>query len=302
MTSTIGFIGAGIMGAPMINNLVGAGYTVRSIGRSAESRRRAEQAGAVPASDARELAASADVVITMLPDSPDVREVVLGSTDGLIEHLSGDTVYVDMSTISPAVSREISSALSAAGVSSLDAPVSGGEAAAIEGTLSIMVGGSETTLDAVRPVLESLGTTITHVGPAGSGQATKAANQLVVALNLQAVAEAIVYLEAHGVDLERALDALGGGLAGSTVLTRKRGAFTSGSFTPGFRLALHDKDLGIVQETARSRGLALPATSLVAQLVTSLVASGHGGLDHSALLLLARSLNGSATGDSRTLV
>jgi 2-hydroxy-3-oxopropionate reductase len=287
---TIGFAGAGIMGAPMIANLVKSGFAVHAIGRSGASKNRIAAAGATLVDSLAELTAGADLIITMLPDSPDVAALVLGE-GGLIEHLAAGQLFVDMSTIRPEVARELDERLGARGVGVLDAPVSGGEAAAISGALSIMVGGSEQSLADARPALEAMGSTITHVGPAGAGQATKAANQLIVATNIQAVAEAIVFLEAAGVQLEPALAAIGGGLAGSTVLERKRAAFLSGEFTPGFRVALHDKDLGIVQSAARESGLALPVTALVTQLMAAVKARGDGGLDHSALLKLTRSLN-----------
>ncbi len=294
--TTIGFVGPGIMGGPMIANLVKAGHTVRALGRSEASWRRVDEAGAERASDLAAVASGAEVVITMLPDGPDVRAAVLGDKgDGagaLAAVLRSGQVLVDMSTISPAVSREIADVLGERGVAALDAPVSGGEAGAIEGTLSIMVGGEAAVLDGVRPILEVLGNTITHVGPAGSGQLTKAANQLIVATNIGAVAEAIVFLESAGVDLAAALSAIGGGLAGSTVLQRKRDAFLTGDFKPGFRIALHDKDLGIVAGAVREQGLSLPVTALITQLVAALRARGDGDLDHSALLKLARELNG----------
>lgn len=291
----IGFIGPGIMGAPMISNLVQAGHEVRALGRSDESWRRVDAAGAERATGLAELADDAEVVISMLPDSPDVQAIALGgdkTTDKpLASLMDAGQVFIDMSTILPSVSREIAAALAARAVDALDAPVSGGEAAAVEGTLSIMVGGEADVLKRVRPVLEVLGSTITHVGPAGSGQLTKAANQLIVATNIQAVAEAIVFLESAGVDLEAALSAIGEGLAGSTVLQRKREAFLNSDFRPGFRIALHDKDLDIVTEAMREQHVALPLTAVVSQLVTALRARGGGNLDHSGLLQLARDLN-----------
>lgn len=287
--TAVGFIGPGVMGAPMIANLVKAGHTVRAFGRSKTSRDRVERAGAQRVDSVGATAEDAEVVITMVPDTPDVRQVIF--TDGLAERLQADQVYVDMSTVAPSTAVEVSRALAERGVDALDAPVSGGEAAAIEGTLSIMVGGEAAVLDRVRPVLEVMGSTITHVGPAGSGQLTKAANQLIVAANIQAVSEAVVFLEQAGVDLEAALSAIGGGLAGSTVLARKQANLIAGDFAPGFRVALHDKDLGIVTRTVREQGSALPLTSLMATLMAALKAQGHGDLDHSALLLLARSMN-----------
>lgn len=291
--TTVGFIGFGIMGAPMAANLVGAGFAVRGLAHSSRSERRVRQSGAMLVHTARELVAGTDVVITMLPDSPDVLEVVLGA-GGLADLLEAGQIHIDMSTIRPDAAQDIARRLQASGVEVLDAPVSGGEAGAVEGTLSIMVGGDSGTLDRVSGVLEAMGTTITHVGSHGAGQATKAANQLIVAANIEAVAEAIVLLDGVGVRLGSALDALSGGLAGSAVLTRKRQAFLDGEYRPGFRIALHDKDLAIVQNTARQLGLALPMAALVSQLVSALKARGDGNLDHSALLKLARELNGAA--------
>ena len=184
------------------------------------------------------------------------------------------------------------SASTFSGLRVLDAPVSGGEAGAIEGSLSIMVGGEPEDVEAARPVLDALGKTIVHVGPAGSGQTVKAANQLIVAANLEVLAEAVVFLEAYGVDTEAALEVLGGGLAGSTVLQRKGPNMLARAFQPGFRLALHHKDLGIVTSAAREAGVAIPLGAVVAQLVGALVARGDGGLDHSGLLNLVTELSG----------
>ena len=289
--STIGFVGPGTMGAPMIANLVAAGHDVAALGRSDASRRRITEAGAREAGSLADVCAEADVVVTMLPDTPDVRSVLLGE-DGMSGYLQAGQDYIDMSTILSATAVEVHDVLAGRDVGALDAPVSGGEQAAIEGSLSIMVGGEAEVLARARPVLEAVGAVITHVGPAGSGQLTKAANQLVVAANLQALAEAVVFLETAGVDLAAALTAIGGGLAGSTVLERKRAAFLNSAFTPGFRVELHDKDLGIVMQTMREQGTALPLAALLAQLMAALKARGDGGLDHSALLALTRTLNG----------
>jgi 2-hydroxy-3-oxopropionate reductase len=201
-------------------------------------------------------------------------------------------VLIDMSTVRPDVARLVARAALARGVEFLDAPVSGGEQGAIDGTLSIMVGGPAETLLRVRPVLAALGKTIVHVGPVGSGQTVKAANQLMVAGHLGLLAEAITFLEAYGVDTEAALRVLGGGLAGSTVLQRKGPAMLARDFTPGFRIALHDKDLGIVTAAAREAGVVIPLGAVAAQLVASLKAQGDGGLDHSALLKLIQQLSG----------
>jgi 2-hydroxy-3-oxopropionate reductase len=288
--TVVGFVGAGVMGAPMIHRLVRAGHHVKGFARSDASRARIREAAAELVDEPADVCEGADAVITMLPDSPDVRTVVLAE-GGLATRLRSGQVFLDMSTVSPATAREVAERLARQGVDCLDAPVSGGEQAAIEGTLSIMVGGRGEALDRVRPLLACLGSSTTHVGPVGSGQLTKAANQLVVAANLQAVAEAVVFLERAGVDLQAALTAIAGGLAGSTVLQRKRENFLAADFRPGFRVALHDKDLGIVMETAREQTSVLPLTALVSQLMAASKARGDGDLDHSALLRLLRELN-----------
>jgi 2-hydroxy-3-oxopropionate reductase len=237
----------------------------------------------------------ADAVLTMLPDSPDVAEVVLGR-DGVLAHAAPGTLLIDLSTIRPQVAVSVADAAAKQGIDTLDAPVSGGEQGAIEGVLSIMVGGPAGALDRARPVLEHLGTTIVHVGPAGSGQLVKAANQLVVAGTIELVAEAIVLLEANGVDPAAGLRVLGGGLAGSTVLDRKGQAMLDRRFTPGFRVDLHHKDLGIMLDAARSSGTIVPLGALVAQLMAALRAQGDGGLDHGALLLGVQRLAGRTDG------
>lgn len=285
--ATIGFIGLGIMGAPMAHNLVKAGHTVSAYSLGGVP----DGLGVVPVASVPEACAAADVVITMLPDTPDVLGVALGD-DGVIAHLSPGSTYVDMSTIRPDGARRVHEAGSERGVGVLDAPVSGGQAGAVEAVLSIMVGGDAEVFDRVRPVLAALGSTIVLVGGPGAGQTVKAANQLMVATHLQSLAEAVVFLRAHDVDLDSALTVLGGGLAGSTVLQRKRQNVLAGDFTPGFRIALHDKDLGIVADAARDRGVALPATALVTQLVRALKVRGDGDLDHSALYKLTAELNG----------
>jgi 2-hydroxy-3-oxopropionate reductase len=231
------------------------------------------------------------VIITMVPDSPDV-EAVTGGDDGVFASARSGALYVDMSTIRPDVSVRVAEAGREAGLRVLDAPVSGGEAGAIEASLSIMVGGNAADFEEAKPLLEAVGKTIVHVGPAGSGQTVKAANQLMVAGNIQLLAEAIVFLEAFGVDVESALEVLGGGLAGSTVLNRKGASMLAREFAPGFRLALHNKDMGIVTSAAREAGVVVPLGALVAQLIGAMVARGDGGLDHSGLLKLALELSG----------
>ncbi|HEV7963528.1 MAG TPA: 2-hydroxy-3-oxopropionate reductase [Actinoplanes sp.] len=287
---TIGFIGLGIMGSPMAANLVRAGFDVAGHTRSRPGLDRLTAAGGRATGSVAEAVAGADAVITMLPDSPDVESVLLGP-DGVLANAAPGTLVIDMSTISPQTARAVAAA--GDGFRVLDAPVSGGERGAVEGTLSIMVGGSDDDVAAARPVLEALGTTIVHVGPAGAGQTVKAANQLVVAGTIQLVAEAIVLLEASGVDAEAGLRVLAGGLAGSTVLDRKAASMLAREFTPGFRADLHHKDLGIMLDAARTAGAVVPVGALVAQLMAALRAQGDGGLDHTALLRLTERLSGS---------
>ncbi|MCP2264475.1 NAD(P)-dependent oxidoreductase [Promicromonospora thailandica] len=292
--AVVGFVGLGVMGRPMAANLVRAGHEVRAFSRGAAGRERAAELGVPVVGGLAEAVRGADVVITMLPDTPDVRAVALGP-DGVLEHLGAGAAYIDMSTIEPGAAREVAERFTAAGHDVLDAPVSGGEAGAREGTLSVMVGGPEAVVERWRELLGALGTTVVRVGDAGSGQVVKAANQLVVATHLQALAEAVVFLEAHDADVATALSVIARGLGGSTVIDRKAAAVLTGDFAPGFRLDLHHKDLGIVQGAARARGAVLPVTGMVGTLVQALVQRGDGGLDHSALVALARELNGSGS-------
>lgn len=288
---TIGFIGLGVMGAPMAERLVKAGFEVTAHTRRRAGLDRLAAAGGRPAASVAEATRGADVVITMLPDSPDVAEVVLGA-EGVLAHAAAGTLLIDMSTIRPETAREIAAAAAGRRVDALDAPVSGGEQSAVEGTLSIMVGGEPAALERARPVLAHLGTTIVHAGPAGAGQLVKAANQLVVAGTIELVAEAIVLLEASGVDAAAGLRVLGGGLAGSTVLDRKGAAMLKRRFRPGFRVDLHHKDLGIMLDAARASGAVVPLGALVAQLMAALRAQGDGSLDHGALLRGVERLSG----------
>ncbi|AYY14066.1 NAD(P)-dependent oxidoreductase [Actinobacteria bacterium YIM 96077] len=316
MTTTIGFIGLGVMGGPMAANLVRAGFDVVGYNRSPAKVEPLVDAGGRRAGSAVEAAAGADVVITMLPDSPDVEAVLLGQASGedargddaagggddgdsagVLAHLSPGATVIDMSTIRPDVARRLAEAGAQRGNRVLDAPVSGGERGAIDGVLSIMVGGDEHAFTSVKPILHAMGTTVVHVGPAGSGQTVKAANQLMVAGILEVVSEALVFLDAHGVDRERAVEVLSGGLAGNAILERKGAAMLEGNFAPGFRVDLHHKDLGIVTAAARETGVAIPVGALAATLVASLRAQGHGDLDHSALLLQVEQLSGRRAND-----
>jgi 2-hydroxy-3-oxopropionate reductase len=289
--TTIAVIGLGIMGLPMAVNLVKAGHDVVGFNRSPAKVAALVAAGGRGGSSVADAVSGADVIITMLPDSPDV-EAVADGPDGLIAHAASGAFWIDASTIRPDVAARLAASAASAGVKAMDAPVSGGEAGAIEGTLSIMVGGAAEDLDAVRAVLNAVGSTIVHVGPSGSGQTVKAANQLIVAGTIQLVAEALIFLEAHEVDTEAAIRVLAGGLAGNRILDRKAPGMVARTFEPGFRVDLHHKDLGIVTAAAREAGVAIPLGSLVAQLMGALRAEGHGSLDHSALLLLVEQMSG----------
>lgn len=295
-TTSVAVIGLGIMGAPMAANLVKAGYQVTGYNRSQAPIDKLVAAGGRGAGSVAEAVRDADVIITMVPDSPDVAALARGEGDepGLIASAKPGAVWVDCSTIRPDVAREVAEEAKAAGLKPLDGPVSGGEAGAIEGNLSIMVGGDAADLEAVRPVLETVGSTVVHVGPSGSGQTVKAANQLIVAGTIELVAEALVFLEAYDVDTTAAVEVLAGGLAGNRILDRKAASMIKREFQPGFRIDLHHKDMGIILDSARAAGVAIPLGSQTAQLVQDVRNLGHGGLDHSALLLLVEQLSGRA--------
>ncbi|MGW9042423.1 2-hydroxy-3-oxopropionate reductase [Streptomyces lydicus] len=290
----IAWIGLGIMGSPMAENLIKAGYAVTGYTLEQDKLERLAHNGGTAAGSIAEAVKDADVVITMVPASPQVEAIAYGP-EGIVENAKSGALLIDMSSITPQTSIDLAKAAGEKGLRVLDAPVSGGEAGAIEAVLSIMVGGHQADFDAARPILQALGKTIVLCGPHGAGQTVKAANQLIVAVNIQACAEAVVFLEKSGVDLAAALDVLGGGLAGSTVLARKAENFKNRDFKPGFRIDLHHKDMGIVTDAARTVGAALPVGTLVASLVASLRAQGDGGLDHSALLRGVERLSGHTT-------
>jgi len=291
MTASVGFIGLGIMGRPMAANLLAAGHELTVFNRSPGPMRALEEQGARPAQSAEEAAASADVVITMLPDSPQVTEVVAGP-GGVLEGARSGALLIDMSTISPVAAVELWERARGAGCELLDAPVSGGDVGAREGTLSIMVGGEADAVRRARPLFDVLGQTIVHVGGPGAGQVVKACNQMVVALNIGAVGEALVLASKAGVDPALVLDALGGGLAANRVMEVKRDNFLEREFTPGFKVDLHCKDLGIAQAAARDYGASLPLTATVTELMQALRLSGRGDQDHSALLTVLEGLSG----------
>ena len=286
--SRIGFIGLGIMGSPMAVNLVKAGHEVTGFSRRRSSADPLAEAGGTAAGTLAEAVGGAEIVVTMLPDSPDVeqvfRDVLAAGTPARL--------FADFSTIRPATSRALAEAGAEAGIGVLDAPVSGGQAGAVAGTLSIMCGGTPADFAVAIPLFEAVGKTYALVGPHGAGQVVKAANQLVVGGTYALVAEAIVLMERSGVNATAGLDMLAGGLAASRILELKRATMLAREFTPGFRIDLHHKDMGIAIAAARDAGVALPMTGLVAQLVAAARAEGHGSLDHSALLKVVEALNG----------
>jgi 2-hydroxy-3-oxopropionate reductase len=293
MAEKIGFIGLGIMGRPMAENLIEAGYDLVAYNRTREKAEDLD--GAKVAGSPKEVAEQSGIIITMLPDSPQVEDVLTGE-DGVLEGAEDGDLIVDMSTISPVVTEELSEKAKEQGASMLDAPVSGGDVGAIEGTLSIMVGGSEEDFERARPLFEVMGATVTHVGPVGTGQVVKAANQIVVALTIEAVSEALVLGSKGGVPPEKILDVLGGGLAGNKVMEVKREKMLDHSFDPGFKVELHHKDLGIALAAGREYGVILPVTAVVDQMLQDLKTRGRGDRDHSALLTLIEESSGHEIG------
>jgi len=291
MSQTIGFIGLGIMGRPMARNLLRAGYPLVVHSRSRPPVDEVVAAGARAATSPREVAAECDVLITMLPNSPDVELVALGK-NGIVEGARSGLLYADMSTISPLVSKKVGAALATKGVRMLDAPVSGGEKGAIDAALSIMVGGDQAVFDAALPIFQAMGKTITYLGPLGSGGFTKLANQIIVAVNLTALGEALTLAKKAGLDRDLTLTALAGGLAGSKCLEQKRPNYLSGTYKPGFKIDLHYKDLGLIMESARELGVPLPTTAVVQELFSALRVKGDGGLDHSGVITLLEALAG----------
>lgn len=281
----IGFIGLGIMGKPMARNLLAAGYELTVHSRSSGPVEQLASEGAAVAASPAAVASASDVVITMLPDTPDVEQVAIGQ-DGLASGGSKGLLHVDMSSIDPTATRRIAAVLAERGISMLDAPVSGGERGAIDGTLSIMVGGPEAEFQRAEPIFRHLGKTIVHVGEAGAGQVTKACNQLVVGMNIEAVAEALALARQSGVDQHAVRQVLLGGFAASRVLESHGTRMIEGEFQPGFRVRLHAKDARIVQSLAAATGAVTPAFSVVADQLDELVRTGRGDLDHSALYTL----------------
>src|SRR4029450_5196593 len=291
MPQVIGFIGLGIMGRPMARNLIKAGYSLVVHSRSKDPVDEIVKAGAKAAGSPKDVAAQCDVLVTMLPNSPDVELVALGP-NGIIEGARRGLIFADMSTISPIVSKKVGSALEAKGVAMLDAPVSGGEKGAIDGALPTMVGGDKAVFEKVLPIFQAMGKTITLLGPLGFGGFTKLANQIIVAVNLTALGEALTLARKAGLDRELTLKALAGGLAGSRCLDQKAPNYIAGTYDPGFKIDLHFKDLGLIMESARALGVPLPATAVVQELFNALRVKGRGGLDHSGVITLLEDLAG----------
>jgi 2-hydroxy-3-oxopropionate reductase len=292
MSDKIGFVGLGIMGFPMARNLAEAGFELTVFNRtSSKAEKLAEENAAAVAHDLAELGGRSDVVITMLPGPPEVEAVVAGE-GGLLESMSQGTLIVDMSTSSPVLARGLTREAARRGIGMLDAPVSGGDVAAEQGTLSIMVGGEETALARAHSLFEAMGETIVHVGESGAGQVTKAANQIVVALVLEAVSEALVLASRAGVEPSQLFEVLSGGLAANRAMEVKRDKLLGHDFEPGGKVEFHHKDLGIALETGREYGASLPVTALVDQMFGELMSRGRGEWDHSALLTLIEERSG----------
>jgi 2-hydroxy-3-oxopropionate reductase len=284
MAEVIGFIGLGIMGRPMATNLLRAGFELTVHSRSPGPVDELVASGAERASSPREVAGASTVTITMLPDTPDVEEVLAGS-DGVIDGVTSGSLVIDMSSIDPGATRNLAGAFADRGVAMLDAPVSGGERGAIDGSLSVMVGGDRPAFERALPILEVLGANIVHVGPSGAGQVAKACNQLVVASTIEAVAEALLLAERSGVDAAKVREALLGGFAGSKILEVHGQRMLDRTFDPGFRIRLHRKDARIVEDAAAATRSPIPAFAVVAHQLQRALEAGDGDRDHSGLFL-----------------
>jgi 2-hydroxy-3-oxopropionate reductase len=283
MSERIGFIGLGIMGLPMARNLIKAGYELTVFDIATDRVEAIKADGASVATSNKAVAEASDIVITMLPNSPHVKTAVLGD-GGVIEGARDGMILIDMSSIAPLASQEVSEAVAKKGVKMLDAPVSGGEPKAVDGTLAIMVGGPEDVFKRVKPILDIMGGSVTLVGDIGSGNTTKLANQVIVALNIAAMSEAMVLATKAGVDPARVFQAIRGGLAGSTVLDAKMPLVLDGNFKPGFRIELHIKDLQNALDTAHALGVPVPLSSVVMEEMQALKVDGKAGDDHGGLI------------------
>ena len=291
MSTKIGFVGLGIMGRPMSRNLLKAGYKLIVYDLFPAGVDEVVAAGAARGHSAKDVASRSDVTITMLPDGPDVEKAVL-DPGGVLEGARPGSTIVDMSSISPLVSQKVGKACAEKGVAFLDAPVSGGESKAIDGTLAIMVGGDREVFDQVTPILHAMGSTVTLTGPVGAGNVTKLANQIIVACNIAAMGEALVLATRAGLDPEVVYSAIRGGLAGSTVLDAKAPMVISRNFKPGFRIRLHEKDLRNALLAAEDLKVPLPLTSIVQGMIMSLMNEGKADLDHSAIVTAVERMAG----------
>lgn len=287
----IAFVGLGIMGKPMSKNLLKAGHSVVVFDVAPAPVADVVAAGGTAAKSSKEAASLADVIITMLPDGPEVEAAVLGP-GGILEGAAKGSTVVDMSSISPVVAQKVGAACAAKGVNFLDAPVSGGEPKAIEGTLAIMVGGDANTFAKIEPILKNMGASVTLTGPVGAGNVTKLANQIIVACNIAAMGEALTLATKAGLDPEVVFNAIKGGLAGSTVLNAKAPMVISRNFQPGFRIALHQKDLRNALLAAESMKVSLPLTGAVQNQLMALMNDGKGSLDHSAIVTFTEKMAG----------
>ena len=287
----IAFIGLGIMGKPMAKNLLKAGHELRVYARRQEVLDEMAAAGAVTCKSSVETVGGVDAVLTMLPNSPQVKSVML-EDDKLAEHMPRTAAFIDMSSINPVASREIAAALSKFGIDMLDAPVSGGQPMAVAGTLSFMVGGKQNVFDRFKPVLEAMGSSVVHCGEVGAGNVAKLCNQTIVAVNIAALAEALQMGQMCGVAPERIFEAIKGGLAGSTVMNAKAPMMMDQNFKPGFRIDLHIKDLNNVVDAARHVDAPIPLTQSVLEMMKILHHDGDGACDHSALLKYYQKLSG----------
>lgn len=291
MTINIGFIGPGIMGGPMALNLMKGGHKLWGYARRPEAMKKLVDAGATTCTSAAEVAKHADVIFLIVSDTPDVESVIFGE-NGIAKGARKGSVIVDMSTISPTATKVFAERLAKQGVDMLDAPVSGGETGAINATLSIMVGGKTKVFERVKPLFELMGKNIVHVGDNGAGQVAKACNQIVVAVTIEAVAEALTFARKNGADAAKVREALMGGFAGSKVMEVHGKRMLDNDFKPGFKVGLHQKDMRIVMETAHQLGLALPAAALVTQHLNALMGSGDKDLDSAAVVKVVKRMSG----------
>ena len=283
MPEQIGFVGLGIMGRPMVRNLMKAGYSVTVYDIVADAVEELASEGAIPATSSDEVASKTDTIITMLPDSADSERAILGE-GGVLAGAKKGSIIIDMSSIAPSMSQKIFQECANEGVEMLDAPVSGGEPGAINATLAIMVGGKQDIFDKCYDLLSVMGSNVVLTGDIGAGNITKLANQIIVAANIEALSEAMVLAQKAGVDPERVFNAIRGGLAGSTVMGAKAAMMLDRNFKAGFRIRLHQKDLRNVLQTAQELNVPLPVTALLQQMLGSLVNDGEQDLAHSALL------------------